>query len=52
MDITASNLSAEAIHAYFEEKKRHDADERRKHDAAANGYRGAFYPWTAGDGSS
>jgi hypothetical protein len=35
MDITASNLSAEAIHAFIEEKEKQKAEESRKHAEAA-----------------
>lgn len=39
MDITAGNLSAEAIHAFLEEKKKQKEAEKRKHEEAAKAER-------------
>ena len=39
MDITASNLSTEAIHAFVEEEEQRKAEGQRKHEAAAKAER-------------
>ena len=39
MDINASNFSADAVHAFVAETKKHEAEERRKHDEAAKAER-------------
>src|SRR3954468_4912100 len=39
MDITAINLSADAVHAYIEEEKKQEAQDKRKHDEAAKAER-------------